>query len=185
MKASLGILAFGSLIDNPGAEIEAALVGRKLNIRTPFGVEFARSSTKREDAPTLVPLEQGGTPVPAQILLVNVTEQEAKDRLWRREINRVGQGGHYTHANPGRNTLIIDRYENFEGVDIVLAARFAATIAPLTAAHLAELAIKSARLERTGRDGITYLVDAKRNGIRRPFRRLMSRKFCVVFRRPT
>jgi hypothetical protein len=169
MKASLGILAFGSLIDNPGAEIEAALVGRKLNVRTPFGVEYARSSTKREGAPTLVPLEQGGTPVLAQIFLVNVTEQEAKDRLWRREINRVGQGGHYTrHANPGRSTLIIDRYENFEGVDIVLAARFAATIAPLTAAHLAELAIKSARLERTGRDGITYLVDAKRNGITTP-----------------
>jgi hypothetical protein len=55
MEASLGILAFGSLIDNPGAEIEAALVGRKLNIRTPFGVEFARSSIKRGGAPTLVP----------------------------------------------------------------------------------------------------------------------------------
>jgi hypothetical protein len=101
MEPTLGILAFGSLIDDPGAEIEAALVGRKLNVPTPFGVEFARSSTKREGAPTLVPLEQGGAPVLAQIILVNVTEQEAKDRLWRREINRVGQGGHYTrHANP-------------------------------------------------------------------------------------
>jgi hypothetical protein len=169
METSLGILAFGSLIDNPGAEIEAALVGRKLNIRTPFGVEFARSSTRREGAPTLVPLEQGGTPVLAQILLMNVSEQEAKDRLWRREINRVGQGGHYTrHANPGPNTLTIDRYENFEGVDIVLAARFAATIAPLTAGRLAELAIESVRLERTGRDGITYLINAKRNGITTP-----------------
>jgi hypothetical protein len=116
MEASLGILAFGSLIDSPGAEIEAALVGRKLQIRTPFGVEFARSSTKRGGAPTLVPLEQGGAPVLAQILLVNVSEQEAKDRLWRREINRVGQGGDYTgHSNPGANTLIIDRYENSKG----------------------------------------------------------------------
>jgi hypothetical protein len=169
MEASLGILAFGSLIDNPGAEIEAALVGRKLNIRTPFDVEFARSSNTRGGAPTLVRLEQGGTPVLAQILLVNVSEQEAKDRLWRREINRVGQGGHYTrHSNPGPNTLIIDRYENFEGVDVVLAARFLATIAPLTAARLAELAIESARLERTGRDGITYLINAKRNGITTP-----------------
>ena len=68
MEASLGILAFGSLIDNPGAEIEAALVGRKLKIRTPFGVEFARSSTKRGGAPTLVPMEQGGTPVVANSL---------------------------------------------------------------------------------------------------------------------
>jgi len=168
MKATLGILAFGSLISNPGAEIEAALVGRKVDVRTPFGVEFARGSTKRGGAPTLVPHEQGA-PVLAQILLVNVSEQEAKDRLWRREIDKIGQGGHYVHrANPGLNTLIIDRYENFEGVDAVLAARFAATIVPLTAARLAELAITSAHLERTGRDGITYLIEAKRNGIMTP-----------------
>jgi len=132
-------------------------------------VEFARSSTKRGGAPTLVPVEQGGTPVLAQILLVNLSEQEAKDRLWRREIDRVGQGGHYTHhANPGPNTLIIDRYENFEGVGVILAARFAATIVPLTAARLADLAIESVPLARTGRDGITYLIDAKRNGIKTP-----------------
>jgi hypothetical protein len=169
IEASVGILAFGSLIDNPGAEIEAALVGRKLNVRTPFGVEFARRSNKRGGAPTLVPLERGGAPVSAQILLVSVSEQEAKDRLWRREINKVGQGGHYTHhANPGPNTLIIDRYENYEQVSVVLAARFAATIVPLTAARLADLAIESARLERTGRDGITYLIDAKRNGLLTP-----------------
>ncbi len=64
--------------------------------------------------------------------------------------------------------MVIDRYENFEGVEIVLAARFAATITPLTALRLAELAIVSARLEQTGRDGITYLIDAKRNGITTP-----------------
>jgi hypothetical protein len=168
-EGSLGILAFGSLIDNPGTEIEAAVVGRKLNIRTPFGVEFARSSTKRGGAPTLVPVEKVGAPVLAQILLVNVSEQEAKDRLWRREIDRVGRGGRYASSqNPGPNTLIIDRYEKFEGVDTVLAARFAATIVPLTAICLAELAIKSARQARAGRDGITYLINAKRNGITTP-----------------
>ncbi len=137
MEASLGIFAFGSLMDDPGAEIEAALVGRKLNVRTPFGVEFARSSTARGGAPTLVPLEHGGAPVFAQILLVSVSEQEAKDQLWRREIDRVGQGGHYALlSNPGPNKLIIDRYENFEGVSVVLAARFAATIVPLTPAGI-------------------------------------------------
>lgn len=169
MDESIGILAFGSLIDDPGAEIEAALVGRKLNIQTPFRVEFARSSNRRGGAPTLVPLEQGGAAVAAQILLLNVPEREAADRLWRREINRVGEGGHYTRrANPGPDTLIIDRYVNFAGVDVILAARFAATIVPLTAARLAELAIESARLERTGRDGISYLIDTKRNGITTP-----------------
>ena len=53
-------------------------------------------------------------------------------------------------------------------MSVVPAARFAATIVPLTAARLAELAIESARLERTGRDGITYLIDTKRNGILTP-----------------
>jgi hypothetical protein len=114
-------------------------------------------------------ISRQGSPVLAQILLVNISEEESKDRLWRRELNRVGQSGHYVqHENPGPNTLVIDHYESFEGVGIVIAARFAVTISPLTAVHLAELAIKSARLERTGRDGITYLIDAKRNGVTTP-----------------
>ena len=108
---------------------------------------------------------------------MNVSEQEAKDRLWRRETNRVGQGGHYVHyTRPGPNTLVIDRYENFEGVGVVLAARFAANIALLTAARLAELAIKSVPIERTGRDGITYLIDAKRNGITTPLSEAYERE---------
>lgn len=169
MGSTVGILAFGSLIDNPGKELAPAIITRKPNVLTPFGVEFARSSTKRGDAPTLVPLQQGGSPVPAVILVLNICEQEAMDRLWRREVDRVGLGGHYVHhANPGPNTLIIDRHENLEGIAVVFSARFPATIVPLTAEHLAELAIKSAHKLGNGRDGITYLIDAKRNGIATP-----------------
>src|SRR5262249_2679565 len=63
------------------------------------------------------------------ILVVNLSEQEAKNRLWRRETNRVGQGGQYvSRRNPGPDTLIIDRYENVGGVTVVLAARFAPNI---------------------------------------------------------
>ncbi len=91
------------------------------------------------------------------------------DRLWRREVNQVGRGGHYEHrANPGPNTLIIDRHENLEGIRVVLSARFSANIVPLTAESLAELAIESARQVGDGRDGITYLINAKRNGITTP-----------------
>jgi hypothetical protein len=169
MQPAVGILAFGSLIDDPGPEIEPAIVGRKFDVRTPFDVEFARSSKNRGGAPTLVPVKQGGSQVFAQILMMNLSEREAKDRLWRREINKIGQSGHYVHhAHPGPNTLIIDRYENFEDVGVVLAARFPANITPVTATRLAELAIKSARLARTGRDGISYLIAAKRNGITTP-----------------
>jgi hypothetical protein len=163
----VGILAFGLLIDDPGPEIEAALIDRKLNVRTPFNIEFARASIKRGGTPTLVPVQQVGSSVLGQILLVDVSEKEAKDRLWRREVNKIGRGGHYVHRiDPRPNTLVIDRYENFQSVGVVLAARFPATIRPLTAVHLAELAIESARRERTGRDGISYLNTAKRNGIR-------------------
>jgi hypothetical protein len=144
MTSSVGILAFGSLIDSPGAEIEAAIVGLKKNVRTPFAVEFARSSGSRAGAPTLVPVRQGGSPVSAEILVLNISAQEAKDRLWRREIDKVGQRGHYReHPNPGPNTLIIDQHNDLAGIATVLAARFAATIEPLTAEHLAELAIAS------------------------------------------
>jgi hypothetical protein len=50
----------------------------------------------------------------------------------------------------------------------VLSARFAPTITPLTAERLAQLAISSAQSQRDGRDGITYLMQAKRNGIVTP-----------------
>ena len=166
MGSTVGILAFGSLIDDPGKELGAAIVTRKPNVMTPFGVEFSRSSTKRGGAPTLVRLQPRGSPVSAVILVLDIREQEAMDRLWRREVDQVGQGGHYVHrADPGPNTLIIDRHKNLEGVDVVFSARFPATIVPLTAEHLADLAIKSARQLGNGRDGITYLIDAKRNGI--------------------
>src|SRR5262245_1570413 len=168
MKGSVGILAFGSLIDEPGPEIEEATTSRITGIFTPFGVEFARSSVTRAGAPTLVPLPSGGL-VPAELLVLKVPEQEAKDRLWRREIRRIGQGGHYRHSErPGPNTLIIDTYPNFGGVAIALAARFPANIAPLTAHELARLAIASARHLDNGLDGITYLMNTKRKGIVTP-----------------
>jgi cation transport regulator ChaC len=169
MMAKLGILAFGSLIDQPGWEIEEAIIARKSGIRTPFAVEFARKSRKRAGAPTLVPIDHGGSQVPAVILVVDLPEQEAKDRLWRRETDRVGKGGHYLERrSPGSDTLIIDRHENVGDIAVVLAARFPANIAPLDAEVLATLAIESARQLDNGRDGISYLLDTKCNGIVTP-----------------
>jgi hypothetical protein len=169
MTAKLGILAFGSLIDRPDWEIEEAIVRRKSGIRTPFGIEFARTSRTRAGSPTLVPVDAGGSPVLANIFVVDLSEQEAKDRLWRRETDRVGERGHYIdRRNPGVDTLIIDRYDNLAGVAIVLAARFPANITPLNHEVLSTLAIKSAQELDNGRDGISYLLDAKRNGIVTP-----------------
>jgi hypothetical protein len=170
--ARIGILAFGSLIRKPGDEIEAVEVKseRKSGVLTPFKVEFARASRKRGSAPTLVPHENGAK-VLAQIIVVETTVQDAKDRLWRRELNKVGQGGHYKHYDkPGIDTLVITPVPACvtEELPTVIAATFQATIEPLTATHLAELAIASVAKSEPGRDGITYLLNAKGDGIVTP-----------------
>ncbi len=60
-----GILAFGSLIDDPGQEI-LDVENCRIDCETPFNVEFARKSGKtRSYAPTLIPVEQGGKKVKA------------------------------------------------------------------------------------------------------------------------
>ena len=117
MTKTIGILAFGSLMANPGAEIKEATVETKSGIKTPFNVEFARSSNERRGAPTLVPVKDHGAQVQAQIFVVNVSETEATDRLYRREINRVGSGLRYTApvGEPGENKVVVERLENFDG----------------------------------------------------------------------
>ena len=49
MTNSIGILAYGSLIQEPGCEIAPAIV-RRISCRTPFKVEYARKSNSRNGA---------------------------------------------------------------------------------------------------------------------------------------
>lgn len=162
---TVGILAYGSLIEKPEEEIEEATVGTKKGIKTPFNVEYARSSNSRSGAPTLVPVEDG-EPVDAWIFVLDVDETEATNCLYRRETHKVGSGEEYKHReNPGKNTVVVECVRNFEGVDVVLYTKIAATIDPLTPENLAKLAIESAKERTDGKDGITYLMDAKRHGI--------------------
>jgi len=65
---TVGILAYGSLIADPGPEIEPAIVDR-IKCETPFKVEFARTSKRRAGAPTLVPYKAGGQ-VSSELLVV-------------------------------------------------------------------------------------------------------------------
>jgi len=169
----IGILAYGSLIDDPGSEIESATVRRIERARTPFKVEYARSSRGRGGGPTLVPVEEGGAPVDAVILVLreDISEYQAADMLWRRETNQVGSGRNYSPAaNPGRNAVVVERLSDFRGVGVVLYTRIAGNIEPLTANRLGELAIASAQSAEvpTGRDGISYLIAAKKNSIVTP-----------------
>ena len=162
----IGVLAYGSLISDPGDELVAVIVGEKRDVLTPFHVEFARSSKNRCGAPTLVPVAVGGRPVRGIIFEVNVSEQEALDIIYRREIHTVSHASVYIQPGPGkRNAVRLDRFEKFEGFDIVISTRIAPNIGNLSADVLADLAIKSARQLGDGRDGISYLQNAKACGI--------------------
>ena len=54
LRSSVGILAYGSLIAEPGVEI-GSLIVRRIDILTPFSVEYARFSATRGGRPTAVP----------------------------------------------------------------------------------------------------------------------------------
>lgn len=168
----VGILAYGSLIGCPGGEIEAEISRRlKKGIKTPFKVEFAHSSGTRGGAPTLVPVVKGGAHVEAIILVLKnrVSIKKAKDMLWRREANQVCSDKSYKHcSNPGPNTVCINELKNFKNIKNVLYTCIKPDIANLTPCELAKLAIMSVcKLGGAqNRDGITYLFEAKRNGIK-------------------
>jgi hypothetical protein len=85
----IGVFAYGSLIGDPGSELEAATIERIENVFTPFGVEFARSSNGHGGAPTLVPVADG-RPVSGQILVLNVPENAGRAALaWGCRMRRL------------------------------------------------------------------------------------------------
>ena len=165
----MGILAYGSLLNCPGSEIENALVDTIRKVETPFCVEFARKSRCRGYAPTLVPVEDGGARVMGSIYVVNVAVDTGADILYRREINKVGSAKRYDPSAATKpNSVKVCRRSKLGGVDVVLYTELEANIQPITAKSLARLAIGSVARTDQGRDGITYLMDAKRNGILTP-----------------
>ena len=170
---TIGILAYGSLIPDPGAEIAPVTVRRIAGVETPFRIEFSRSSRVRDRAPTLVPVERGGAHVSGLVLVLHdsVTETAAQDILYRRERNRVGNADRYADVDPtDPDSAVLGRLEGFAGLDVVFHAALRANIDEPTPELLARLAIESAGTPSgtQGRDGIRYLMDAKQCGIVTP-----------------
>lgn len=170
---TIGILAYGSLIPNPGAEIEPVTVRRIDGVETPFRVEFSRSSRVRDGAPTLVPVKRGGARVTGVVLVLHdsVTETAAQDMLYRRERNRVGSGDRYADVDPADpDSAFLGRLDGFAGLDAVFHAALRANIEDPTPELLARLAIASAAAPSGAmdRDGIRYLMDAVQSGIVTP-----------------
>src|SRR5215813_6804585 len=172
ISRKLGILAYGSLIDEPGDELKNATTETLTEgVITPFKVEFARSSKTRAGAPTLTPVDTGGAQVPARVFVLDprFSEKEASDILWRRETGNTDTSrGYIAPMIPGENDVVIGRLDEFDGVKVVLHTKIAPNIEPLTGERLAELALKSAGALSDGRDGISYLIHAQSNGAKTP-----------------
>lgn len=155
---TVGIIAFGSLLREPGHEIAQATQEVLGGLTTPFGVEFARSSHTRDGAPTLVPCE-AGQPVSAKLIVLRpeVEITEARDLLFRRESRRVCSGERYDTESRSW----IAKAENFANVEVALYTALPTNIDPLSAERLADLAVASAQADAgAGRlDGISYLID--------------------------
>lgn len=161
----LGILAYGSLIDDPGDELAPHIVEIVRGVPTPFPVEFARKSQSRGDAPTLVPYDSGAS-VDAAILVVERSVADTIDMLWRRETRTADRSRGYPGLRPDRpNAVRVETLSDRAGCETLLYTNIAANIAPLTAEHLAELAVASVAKAKPGLDGIAYLIAAQANGI--------------------
>ncbi|QDU98601.1 hypothetical protein [Lignipirellula cremea] len=169
---AIGILAYGSLIRDPGSEIKPAIANR-ITCITPFKVEFARLSQKRGNAPTLVPVKAGGSHVRAVVLVLNVkvTEQEAKTLLWHREIGKYNNQAYAEPHDPERSPkkVLIRTLQNFESVERVLYTDFpeSGKLPKPDGKLLAEAALISAQKQSVtkGMDGISYLIAAISAGI--------------------
>jgi hypothetical protein len=166
-KPKVGILAFGSLIDDAGDELNPRILFR-IKAQTPFPVEYGRYSGKtRGGAPTLVP-HRSGSPVAAEILVLDneVTVVEASNMLWRRETRRIGTGEEYSEGT-GPNSVLVQSLNDNPCVRTVLFTDFPNTgkITEPTAEQLADCAIHSVKAANDGMDGISYLIDAIKCGI--------------------
>lgn len=167
-KYKVGILAYGSLIDNPGKEIEPLIIDR-INCKTPFKVEFARTSSSRGGAPTLIPYETGNEVNAVILVLENSTDlAHAKSILWRRERHKFDGKNYVEIVSPNINQVVVLSVKDFEDVETVIYTSIGKNIeGEINAEKLSQLAIASI-LSDAGdekKDGIRYLLDAKNNSI--------------------
>ncbi|HXV10964.1 MAG TPA: hypothetical protein VD839_09195 [Burkholderiales bacterium] len=181
----VGILAYGSLLEEPGGELAPRIVERIRGTQTPFRIEFFRASPMRGGAPTVVPVENAGAAVRGTVLVLDksVSIEDARDLLWRRETRREGTAQRYREpVGTDPNQMLAVELPDFAGMDVVLYARFGPTLSNPTPEELAELAIRSVGTEagRKGLDGISYLISLKRQGIATP---LMAAYEQAVLRR--
>ena len=167
--SGIGILAYGSLISDPGNEIGPLIVRRNAT-KSPFPVEYARLSHRRGGAPTLAP-HPAGKPVRAEILVLpdSVPLDEARTHLWRRETRNEGSDRTY-EVSSSPNALIVRDVAGFCGLDHVLYTDFnpAGKIRHPNPHGLAEAAVASIAAAPPGKDGVSYLMERLSEGVVTP-----------------
>ena len=166
-KKTIGILAFGSLINEPGPELAPKIMMR-IKTPTPFLVEYGRYSGKtRGGAATLVP-HPAGAPVDGEILVLDdaVTSAEAADMLWRRETRKVGSSETYTEGASANKVLVKHLMDSPCVSDVLYTDfRLEGKIETPNAQELAQRAIRSVESAQDGMDGISYLMSNIAAGI--------------------
>lgn len=169
----IGILAFGSLIDDPGEEIKELEI-KRIDCETPFKVEFARLSTSRGDAPTLVPVQNNakGKKVKSKLIVVreSTSLDELKSILWRRECHITDKEKVFkSPQKPTPKNVLIGELENFYNVQKVIYTTFLPQeeYNGLIPDKLADFAINSilTKAGRDKKDGVRYLLSAIESGI--------------------
>jgi hypothetical protein len=181
-ESMIGILAYGSLISDPGWEIENLIDRIIANIETPFAVEYARKSKTRAYAPTLVPVEnEKGVCVNASIFVLTPKTEitTATNILYRRERHIVGDTKKIYMPSGVSDTdkVTIEQIQDFCGVHTVLFTRIGVNIPEIIdnsisnegkAELLAGLAINSVTSQTFAKneDGLYYLASAIQNGIK-------------------
>ena len=168
---NIAVLAYGSLIDEPGEELNDIIAGVEDTV-TPFEVEFARLSKTRSNAPTLIPVSAGaGAQVHAKLLLIRdgIALDTVKSILWRRETRTKDKNSVYKEPDrTKRDAVRVEVIENFQEVAQVVYTAIPSNMGAMTGPqYLAHFAIESILLEagEQHKDGLRYLRDCKRNGI--------------------
>jgi len=155
----VGVLAFGSLIWEPGCLQKHIIAGETRAVRTPWPVEYARKSSSRCDAPTLVRF-QDGCAVAAQILVLDTCCLDTA-----RGLVACREG-----CSPDRIAICEELTdEHTEPAAVFYTALCANIHLPLTGRELARLAIDSCtRLQAKGqpcKNGIRYLRKNIEHGV--------------------
>jgi hypothetical protein len=152
-QRQLAIMAYGSLISEPGPELRA-LIAERVPRRTPFPVEFGRASQRWGGGPVLVP-HPAGAPVEGQLLVLRpgVALGRAVEALREREGLPSADGVVAVEVDDDRLVLVASLPRNLPAPDL----------RPVALARRAVASVRSGP-----RNGVAYLRRVTASGVSTP-----------------